>query len=89
MNRGYGRRFRHRGGRHQGPRNLTDAPVGGSFIIKDLNTPDRSMRDFLFTLGCFRGERVTLISALPGNYIINVKDARYSIDADLARAILI
>ena len=47
------------------------------------------MRDFLFTLGCFEGEKVTVISVLADNYIIHVKDARYSIDKELARAILI
>ncbi len=47
------------------------------------------MKDFLFTLGCYEGEEITVISILSDNYIIHVKGARYSIDKELARAILI
>jgi len=69
--------------------NLTHAEVNCPYVIKGIDTADKSMKDFLFTLGCYEGEKITVISALAGNYIIHVKDARYSIDADLARAILI
>ena len=47
------------------------------------------MKEFLFTLGCYEGEKAMVISVLADNYIIHVKDARYSIDRDLAKAILI
>lgn len=72
----------------QGP-NLTQIALNSPHIIKGVKTGDQNMKDFLFTLGCFEGETVTVISALAENYVINVKDARYSIDEDLARAILV
>ncbi len=69
--------------------NLSDAAVNVPYVIKGVNTSDRSMKDFLFTLGCYEGETVTVISVLTESYIINIKDARYSIDEGLARAILV
>ncbi len=69
--------------------NLTEADINTSYIIKAVDTQDNNMREFLFTLGCYEGEAVTVISVLTENYVIHVKDARYSIDEDLARAILI
>ena len=70
-------------------RNLTDAEVNHPYLIKGIAAEEKGMKEFLFTLGCFEGETVTVISVLTDNYIIHVKDARYSIDIDLARAILI
>jgi len=69
--------------------NLTQAKINTEYIIKDINTNDKELKDFLFTLGCYEGESVTVISVLGDNYIIAVKDARYSIDKDLAEAIII
>lgn len=71
------------------PRNLTDAEVNHPYVIKGIVAAEEGMKDFLCTLGCFEGETITVISALTENYIIHIKDARYSIDSDLARAILI
>jgi Fe2+ transport system protein FeoA len=69
--------------------NLTQAAINVTYIIKAVETTDLNMKDFLFTLGCFKGEKITVISVLAENYVINVKDARYSIDEDLAKAILV
>jgi Fe2+ transport system protein FeoA len=69
--------------------NLARAAINMPYVIKGVNTTDQNMKDFLFTLGCYEGETVTVISVLAENYVINVKDARYSIDEDLARAILV
>lgn len=69
--------------------NLTSAKVNCPYIIKGIDSEQKEMKDFLFTLGCFEGEKVTVISVLADNYIIHVKDARYSIDKGLAKAILI
>lgn len=69
--------------------NLTQAEVNMPYTIKEINTKDDGIKEFLFTLGCYEGETVTVISVLAENYVINVKDARYSIDEDLARAILV
>ncbi len=71
------------------PCNLTEAVTGFPYVIKEIDSPDKNMKDFLFTLGCYEGQTITVISALAENYVINVKDARYSIDKDLARAIIL
>ncbi len=68
---------------------LSKGSVNTTYIINSIDTHQEDMRDFLFTLGCYPGEKVTLISKLAGNYIINVKDSRYSIDQDLANAIFV
>ena len=69
--------------------NLTKAKIDHTYTIKSIETNDKEMENFLFSLGCFKGEDVTVISVLADNYIISIKDARYSIDSDLARAIII
>ena len=66
---------------------LTDGTVAKQYDIELINTGEEGMRDFLFTLGCYPGEKITLISQLSSSYVITVKDARYSIDRDLASAI--
>ena len=68
-------------------RNLTDAEINHPYVIKGIVAAEEGMKEFLCTLGCFEGETVTVISALTENYIIPVKNARYRIDSDLARAI--
>jgi Fe2+ transport system protein FeoA len=68
---------------------LAQAKINTEHIIKDIKTNDEEIKNFLFTLGCYQGESVTLISILSENYVIAVKDARYSIDKDLAEAIII
>ncbi|MBP2028786.1 ferrous iron transport protein A [Acetoanaerobium pronyense] len=69
--------------------NLTQGKLNTKYIVKDIKTYDDELKDFLFTLGCYEGESITLISILAENYVITVKDARYSIDKDLAEAIII
>ncbi len=66
---------------------LVDCTVDKTYNIATINTFDTGMKDFLFSLGCYPGENITLISQLSSNYVINVKDARYSIDRNLASAI--
>ncbi len=73
----------------EGKINLTDAKINIPYMIKEINTGDQAIKDFLFTLGCYEGETVMVISALAQNLVIHVKGARYSIDDDLARAIVI
>ncbi len=70
-------------------RNLAQGRINTKYIIKDIMTNDKELKNFLLTLGCYEGETVTLISVLAENYVIAVKDARYSIDKDLAEAIII
>lgn len=71
------------------PGNISEAETSASYTIKDINSVDDELRSFLFSLGCYKGESITLISSFKDNFVINVKDARYSIDKDLAEAILI
>lgn len=70
-------------------KNLSQAKKDNQYIIKEIKTNDSELENFLFTLGCYKGEVVTLISKLAGNFVINIKDARYSIDEDLAKAIIL
>ena len=69
--------------------NLVDANVGHEYIIKDIITDDEELNSFLFSLGCYSGEPITVISRIKGGCVVSIKDARYNIDNDLAQAISI
>ena len=69
--------------------NLKDANVGEEYIIKDIVTDDEELNAFLFSLGCYSGEPITVISHLKGGCVVSVKDARYNMDNELASAIVI
>ena len=69
--------------------NLLHANIDETYIIKEVKTNDIELKNFLLTLGCYEGELITLISALGENYIINIKDSRYSIDKELAATIIV
>ncbi|KAB3526263.1 ferrous iron transport protein A [Alkaliphilus serpentinus] len=69
--------------------NLAQGRINTEYVIKEIKTNDEELKSFLFTLGCYEGELVTVISILAENYVISVKDARYSIDQDLAEAIIV
>ena len=69
--------------------NLAEAETNREYTIKEIRTDDEELKQFLFRLGCYEGESITLISILAGNYVINVKNSRYSIDENLAEAIII
>lgn len=68
---------------------LWEAEIGKENVITALKTEDAELNEFLFTLGCYEGEKVTLISRRHGTCVIALKDSRYSIDKLLASAILI
>ncbi len=68
---------------------LSEADVNVEYVIQDIDTEDDEMKSFLFSLGCFKGETLTVISILAENFVISIKDGRYSIDSDLAEVILI
>ena len=68
---------------------LANASFNKTYEIKEIRTSQEALEDFLFTLGCYKGEKITLINILSDNYVIVVKDARYSIDEVLAKAIII
>ncbi|MCT4634565.1 MAG: ferrous iron transport protein A [Firmicutes bacterium] len=67
---------------------LSKARIGDSFKIKSVEGKDK-IKKFLFSLGCFEGEEITLISILAGNYVINIKDSRYAIDEKMAKSIVL
>ncbi|MBQ4115780.1 MAG: ferrous iron transport protein A [Clostridia bacterium] len=69
--------------------NLTSAVEGTEYIIKDIKTDDEELNAFLFSLGCYAGEPITVISHLNGGCVVSIKDGRYNIDNELASAILI
>lgn len=69
--------------------NLSQAEVGKEYIIRQLDTEDEEMDAFLFSLGCYSGEPITVISHLKGGCVVSIKDGRYTIDHELAAAILI
>ena len=69
--------------------NLHDAQDGKEYIIRDIKTVDEEMDAFLFSLGCYSGEPITVISHLKGCMIVSIKDGRYSIDNQLAETIMI
>ena len=69
--------------------NLREAQVGEEYIIKEIVTEDEEMDAFLFSLGCYSGEPITVISHLKGGCVVSIKDGRYTIDNDLAQAIMI
>ncbi len=68
---------------------LMDANLGEEYIIKNIATDDEELNSFLFSLGCYSGEPITVVSRKRRNCTVSIKDARYNIDNDLAAAISI
>ena len=68
---------------------LAEAQVGEEYIIKEIATDDEELDAFLFTLGCYSGETVTVISHMKRACVIAIKDGRYTIDRELASSIKI
>lgn len=69
--------------------NLLSAKEGEVYIIRAIETDDEEMNAFLFSLGCYSGEPITVISRRRGSCVVSIKDGRYSIDSQLAEAIII
>ena len=69
--------------------NLLNAAEGVEYVIRRIDTDDDDMDAFLFSLGCYSGEPITVVSRKRGGCVIAVKDARYSIDNQLAAAIIV
>ena len=68
---------------------LLDAKEGEEYIVKEISTNDEELETFLFSLGCYSGEPITVVSHLKGGCVVSIKDGRYNIDTDLAKAISI
>jgi ferrous iron transport protein A len=69
--------------------NLKEAQEGKEYIIRSIITDDEELDAFLFSLGCYSGEVITVVSHLKGGCVVAVKDGRYNIDNQLAEAIII
>ena len=68
---------------------LSVAEVGKEYVIKNIETGDEELESFLFSLGCYSGETITVISHKKRGCVVSIKDARYNIDIDLAKVISI
>lgn len=69
--------------------NLRSAEEGREYIILGIETDDEELNGFLFSLGCYSGEPITVVSHLKGGCVVSIKDSRYNIDNQLAEAIII
>ena len=69
--------------------NLKNAQEGREYIIQRIETEDEELNAFLFSLGCYSGEPITVVSRRRGSCVVSVKDGRYSIDNQLAAAIVV
>ena len=69
--------------------NLRGAIEGKEYIIKEILTDDEELDSFLFSLGCYSGEPITVVTHLKRSCIVSIKDARYNIDKELAEAIVV
>lgn len=69
--------------------NLRNAEEGKEYIVRRIDTDDEELDAFLFSLGCYSGEPITVISHLKGGSVVSIKDGRYQIDVQLAEAIII
>ena len=67
--------------------NLANAQEGIEYIIQRIETDDEELDSFLFSLGCYSGEPITVVSRKRNSCTVAIKDARYNIDNDLAAAI--
>ena len=68
---------------------LREAEEGKEYIIQRIETDDEELDAFLFSLGCYSGEPITVISHLRGGCVVSIKDGRYNIDNQLAAAIIV
>lgn len=66
---------------------LTQAIEGKEYFVKSINTDDEELNAFLFSLGCYSGEPITVVSRKKSNLVVSIKDGRYNIDSLLSDAI--
>lgn len=69
--------------------NLTLVQVGKEYVVQRIETEDEELNAFLFSLGCYTGEPITVISRRKKSCVVSIKDSRYSIDSQLAEAIIV
>ncbi|MBR6788121.1 MAG: ferrous iron transport protein A [Clostridia bacterium] len=69
--------------------NLTMAEVGKEYIVRQIETDDEELNSFLFSLGCYSGEPITVVARRKSSCTVSIKDGRYNIDSQLAQAIIV
>ncbi len=69
--------------------NLRETEEGKEYIIQQINTNDEELNAFLFSLGCYSGEAITVIAHRRSGCTVSIKDGRYNIDTQLAEAIVV
>ncbi|MBQ2254183.1 MAG: ferrous iron transport protein A [Clostridia bacterium] len=69
--------------------NLCEANIGQEYIITEIKTGDEELDAFLFSLGCYSGEKITVVSRRRSGMVIAIKDARYHVDSHLGEAVLV
>jgi len=69
--------------------NLNEANIGEEYIVKDINTNDEELNSFLFSLGCYSGEPITVVARKRRSCVVSIKDARYNIDNELSSVIFV
>ena len=67
--------------------NLFSAQEGKEYVIDRIDTDDEELNDFLFSLGCYSGEAITVVTHLKSGSVVSIKDSRYHVDNPLANAI--
>lgn len=68
---------------------LAEGSQGASYTVSSINTEDEELESFLFTLGCYSGETVTLVSVVGKSFTVSIRDGRYNMDDNLAKAIVV
>lgn len=68
---------------------LSVAEIGKEYIISRIETDDEELNAFLFSLGCYSGENITVVARRKSGCVVAIKDARYNIDIQLAKAIIV
>jgi len=68
---------------------LSNAQEGKEYIIQRIETDDEELNSFLFSLGCYSGEPITVVTRRRRNMTVSIKDGRYNIDRQLADAIVV
>lgn len=69
--------------------NLNEVFEGQEYTIECIKTDDEELNAFLFSLGCYSGEKITVVARRKGGCTVSIKDGRYNIDSHLAEAIIV
>ncbi len=68
---------------------LAQGNIGTEYTVTALDTDDEELDDFLFTLGCYEGEKIVIVSKISSSYVVSIRDGRYNIDRELAACIAV